>query len=174
MKRLLFLLALPCLLVSSEEPTDKKSGLTNGHKAAWVPVCAGSWAYAGYLGATHGPKIAVKVSTGDYLGAGIESGKFLWNFGQLMGGICTAKRVIQPPPTQTPLEIAAERSEMLTKMEEEKAGMEFRQCLNTHARCRDLNGHGVPKRCNSPMRRYAMINQLAAKQQMELFKQYNQ
>jgi hypothetical protein len=173
MKRLLLLLALPCLLVASEEPTEKKPGLTNGQKAAWVPVIGGSWAYGGYLGVTHGPKIAAKVATGDYVGAGLEGGKFLWNFAQLLGGVKTAQRVIQPPETRTALEIAADNSEMLTKMEEEKAGMEFRQCLNQHARCRELNGFGVPKRCNSPMRRYAMINQLAAQKQMELYKQYN-
>lgn len=174
MKKLLLLIALPCLLAASEEPTEKNPGLSTGQKAAWVPVIAGSWGYGGYLGATHGAKIAAHVATGDYVSAGIEGVKFLGGMGQLFGGICTAQKVIQPPKTQTPLEIAAEKSEMLTKMEEEKAGMEFRQCLNTHARCRDLNGFGVPKRCSSPMRRYAMINQLAAKKQAELFKQYNQ
>lgn len=55
--------------------------------------------------------------------------------------------------------------------EEQKAGREFDRCLNDNFACKDLSGLGIPRRCNSPARRYSLYNPTGVEMKVAAFKQ---
>lgn len=64
---------------------------------------------------------------------------------------------------------AAKRAQEEAKRTEALLGQQFDRCLNTNFHCLE-NDHGFPRRCNSPARRYAAVNESATDQKVAAFK----
>ncbi len=169
MRRLLLLLVLPYLLQAS----DDKPAYSNGQKAAIAATCATSWSAAAYTGAIGGTKLMASLWVGDVFGAGAAVFGMVSSTGSIIKGVNTACDLIEGKPEGSPLQIAAAESAMRRRIHEENAATRFEACLSANARCRDLNAQGFSKRCNSPARNYAMINELATKSLIDRYKRNN-
>ena len=163
MKKLLLILTLPCLLSASDKPNLKETVREKANETIEV-VSTGIGLGAAAKGILCG---GAALYAGDFVTAGAE----LVEAAGIMGK-CSMHRavwlwVINPKPKpvlpeQTALDKAYEESAKRAEINEEIAGTVLRRCLSENANCTDLNSRGIPKRCNSPARDYAMINDVGA------------
>lgn len=171
MKRLLLLLALPYLCAASQAPKEQTTQEKVANTTGGVMTVAGG----SYLGITLVNDICVSLATGNLWGVGWAFGKAGLQTVSLASTTVAVTEMINPPPTETTsLELAAKHTALRMKIAEDNAETEFRTCLNTHARCADLNARGIPKRCVSPARRYAMLNESAVSRMIERFNKYKE
>lgn len=171
MKRLLLILALPCLLVASDkstEPSFKETAVANANDVidtVSIGVTAGATLKCVLVG-------GAALYVGDFATAGEEALEAAGTISKCALHSSIWKWAINPaPPTpeQSALDKAHEESAKRAAINEERAGDRFRRCLSANAHCKDLNGRGFSKRCNSPARDYAMINDAATDRVIDNF-----
>jgi hypothetical protein len=128
---------------------------------------------AGAIAATTLPEIGLHAATGNWLGVGWAVGRAGFQCLSLGSTTATVTEMINPPPTETTsLELAAKHTALRMRIAEDTASEEFTRCLNTHARCTEVNARGIPKRCVSPARRYAMLNESEVSRLIARFNKY--
>lgn len=167
MKKLLLILALPYLCAASDKAKEQTIQEKIANTTGGVMVTVGGT----YTGVTLVNELCVHAASGNWLGVGFSFAKA--GFSALSIGSTTASvtEMINP---ENPLEAEARKSALRIRIAEEKAETEFRSCLNTHASCMDVNARGIPKRCVSPARRYAMLNESAVSRMIERFNKYKE
>lgn len=169
MKRILLILALPCMVLASEGKPECSKGQKVA-KGLTATGCAGASGWTGYeLYVGLGKAIA----TGDWAGGAWAVGKAAVQMISVASTTANAMEIIDPADKRTPLQKAADDSALRRRINEEKACTDLELCLNEHAHCKDLTSHGIPKRCASPARRYAMLNELATKGLIDRHRRYN-
>lgn len=158
MKKLLLILALPCFLTASDKSIEQKDERSTAQKIGLKATETARVGAAVYTGVELGVDVITSLTTGNYLGVGVALLKAAGKTASITSLSNSTKEFIDPEPTQTPLEIAHEESAKRAAIAEEQAGSRLRRCLSENARCKDINGRGFSKRCNSPARDFAMIN----------------
>ncbi len=163
MKKLLLILALPCLLAASDKSAEQKGQpMSTGQLAAMgatLVVTPASLAYTTFHGTV---SIGTSIMKGDYVEAAITTvstgSKIASTFGAGFSAIDYIAAQPQKAPEQAALDKAYEESAKRQAIAEERAGARLRICLSENAHCSDVNAMGIPTRCNSPARDFAMIN----------------
>ncbi len=154
MKKLLLILTFPCLLIASDKSSEQKDERSTTQKVASTAVETACYGNAVYRGV----RLAAAIATGDLWTIGSEVAGTGVSILNTASATATAMEVINPKSAQSALDKAHEDSAKRAAINEERAGSRFRRCLSENAHCTDLNGRGIPKRCNSPARDFAMIN----------------
>lgn len=169
MKRLLLILTFPCLLMAGEKPKEQTTQEKVANTTGGVMTVIGGGAIATGMVA----EVGLHAATGNWLGVGWAVGKAGFQCLSLGSTTATVTDMINPPPTETTsLELAAKHTALRIRIAEDTAAEEFRSCLNVHARCTELNARGIPKRCVSPARRYAMLNESETSRLIARFNKY--
>lgn len=169
MKRLLLILILPYLCEASQAPKEPTTQEKVANTTGGIMTVVGGGAIATGMVA----EVGLHAATGNWLGVGWAVGKAGFQCLSLGSTTATVTDMINPPPTETTsLELAAKHTALRMRIAEDNASEEFTRCLNTHARCTEVNARGIPKRCVSPARRYAMLNESAVSRMIERFNKY--
>jgi len=169
MKRMLLILALPCLMTAGEKPKEQTTQEKVANTTGGVMTVAGG----SYLGVALVNDICLSLATGNLWGIPWAFAKTGFHTVTLATTTANVTQMINPPPTETTsLEVAAKHAALRMKAAEDTAALDFSTCLNTHARCKDVNQRGIPRRCVSPARRYAMLNESAVSRMIERFNKY--
>lgn len=190
MKKMLIVLILPCLLAASDKTSPQKRSfprkvfnsfkrefrddLSAGQKVANGANLATCGAAGGYLGWSGACKIIAAISTGGCAGIGmavVETVAGTMAIGKVGDNV---NAYIDPTSIETPQQKASRESNTRAAIAEEKASATFRRCLSEHAHCPDVNGLGIPKRCNSPARDFAMINDREADRMIANYLKFTQ